>query len=129
MNNLFQTITSQDWRQAFARARNEPNKIRQKIMETHFNQLTPAQTERLDVLAEECAEVIQAVCKIKRHGYASHNPDDETQTSNRDHLMRELGNVDCAIQMLSDAGEVDLNEIDKQASVKTETIGEFLHHQ
>ena len=35
----------------------------------NFNQLTPAETERLAILAEECGEVIQAVGKILRHGY------------------------------------------------------------
>lgn len=43
-------------------------------MTTHFNRLTPAQAERLAMLAEECAEVIQVVGKILRHGYDSHHP-------------------------------------------------------
>lgn len=40
----------------------------------NFNKLTPAETERLSMLAEECAEVIQVVGKILRHGYESSNP-------------------------------------------------------
>src|SRR5579872_899269 len=36
--------------------------------------LTPAQIERLALLAEECGEVMQAVSKILRHGYESRNP-------------------------------------------------------
>ena len=42
----------------------------------HFNRLSPAEDERLTVLAEECSEVIQAICKIQRHGYESFNPDE-----------------------------------------------------
>ncbi len=45
-------------------------------MQDHFNRLTPAEAERLAMLAEEAAEVIQIVGKILRHGYASYHPDD-----------------------------------------------------
>lgn len=34
-----------------------------------FNGLSPAEVERLALLAEECGEVIQTVGKILRHGY------------------------------------------------------------
>ena len=37
-------------------------------MTEHFNGLTPAEDERLAMLAEECAEVIKIVSKIQRHG-------------------------------------------------------------
>ena len=39
----------------------------------HFNKLTEAEQERLVILAEECAEVIQVVAKIQRHGFNSDN--------------------------------------------------------
>ena len=58
-------------------------------MTDHFNQLTPAQAERLAMLAEECAEVIQVVGKILRHGYDSYHPENRT-FSNRDLLHQEL---------------------------------------
>lgn len=37
----------------------------------HTNQLTPATVERLDYLTEELAEAIQAIAKIKRHGWTA----------------------------------------------------------
>lgn len=43
-------------------------------MSEHFNGLAPAEAERLAMLAEECAEVIQIVGKILRHGYNSCHP-------------------------------------------------------
>lgn len=58
-------------------------------MSDHFNQLTPAEAERLAMLAEECGEIIQVVGKIMRHGYASHHPDNPAVT-NKMLLGREL---------------------------------------
>ena len=58
-------------------------------MTYHFNGLTPAQAERLAMLAEECGEVIQIVGKILRHGYANYHPD-KPHVSNRELLGREL---------------------------------------
>lgn len=55
----------------------------------HFNKLTPAEAERLAMLAEECGEVIQVIGKILRHGYDSFHPADPSVT-NRDLLGREL---------------------------------------
>ena len=61
----------------------------------HFNGLTPAQAERLAMLAEECGEVIQVVGKILRHGYDSYHPDQqgtppEYRYTNRKALGNEL---------------------------------------
>lgn len=55
----------------------------------HFNGLTPAQAERLAMLAEECGEVIQIIGKILRHGYDSWHPDRPAIT-NRMLLEKEL---------------------------------------
>lgn len=55
----------------------------------HFNGLTPAQAERLAMLAEECGEVIQVIGKILRHGYDSYHPD-RPHITNRELLQREL---------------------------------------
>jgi len=58
-------------------------------MMDHFNQLTPAEAERLAMLAEECGEVIQVIGKILRHGYDSYHPVNPSAT-NRQLLGREL---------------------------------------
>ena len=49
----------------------------------HFNKLTPAEAERLAMLAEECGEVVQIVGKILRHGYDSQHPDGNTAALDR----------------------------------------------
>lgn len=91
-----------------------------------FNQLTPAQAERLDLLAEECAEVIQAVSKIKRHGYESRHPDGGP--SNRNQLEKELGQVMLAIGMMEDRGDIDNEGIERGHHEKLMNIDRWLHH-
>lgn len=55
-----------------------------------FNRLSPAEAERLAMLAEEAAEVIQVVNKILRHGYDSYNPDRPELGTNRTQLTEEV---------------------------------------
>ena len=67
----------------------------------HFNKLTPAEAERLAMLAEECGEVIQVIGKIMRHGYDSYHPADPTTTTNRALLGRELTDLYAVAASLS----------------------------
>jgi hypothetical protein len=100
----------------------------------HFNQLTEAESERLDVLAEECAAVIQAVMKIKRHGYESnrhrYRGSVEGEATNRQELERELGHVINAFDMMTAQGDirssvvVGCHRLNKAISIK-----QWLHHQ
>ena len=77
------------------------------MMSERFNKLTPAQDERLSYLAEECAEVIQVVMKIKRHGFDSYNPFDNLRPTNRRLLKRELSQVQAAMNELIRMGDID----------------------
>lgn len=94
----------------------------------HFNQLTEAESERLDVLAEEFAEGIQAIMKIKRHGYASTN-NGAMETTNRGQLEREIGHVMNAINMLMRCSDIDGARIQNHAAEKRLSIHKWLHHQ
>ena len=91
-----------------------------------FNQLTPAEVERLTLLAEECAEVIRAVGKILRHGYGSRYPEDGP--TNRERLESELGDVDCARALLVLSGDVRMAAIVSAYLKKREKVGRWLHH-
>ena len=53
--------------------------------------------EILDILQEECAEVIVAVSKIRRFGIENTYKDGGTQ---REHLIQELGDVTLLIELL-----------------------------
>jgi NTP pyrophosphatase (non-canonical NTP hydrolase) len=98
-------------------------------MSNYFNGLTPAENERLTLLAEEMAEVIQVVCKIQRHGYESMDPRHNLAISNRLFLERELGDVRNAMIMLCNAGDLSKESIHHWADVKAKTIGQFMHYQ
>jgi len=62
----------------------------------------------LQILQEECAEVIQATSKIFRFGFESSHPDTPHKT-NTDHLQEELGDLLAMIDLLSMHKVIDLN--------------------
>ena len=92
-----------------------------------FNELTNKQMEILDCLAEECAEVIMAIAKIKRHGLHNHHPDNKT-TDNKNELEREIGDVLALIGMTDIVLELDSNFIEHWAKTKPERMERWLHH-
>ena len=53
--------------------------------------------EILDILQEECAEVIVAVSKVRRFGLENSYKEGGTQ---REHLVQELGDVTLLIELL-----------------------------
>ncbi len=67
-----------------------------------MNKVTEHQEECLNILQEECAEVIQAASKIKRFGINSYHP--REQTSNLENLEMEIGDVLAMIEMCKEAG-------------------------
>lgn len=93
------------------------------------NGLTPAQTELLDMLQEECAEVIQAVAKIKRHGAMSYHPADHQKTPNYVLMARELGDVIGVMDALDGKGMIDNDAVQHSAGTKMERAAPYLHHQ
>ena len=59
--------------------------------------MTDKVNEILDILQEECAEVIVAISKIRRFGIDNTYKDGGTQ---REHLVQELGDVTLLIELL-----------------------------
>jgi NTP pyrophosphatase (non-canonical NTP hydrolase) len=93
-------------------------------MTAPFNQLTPAQAERLAKLAEEAGEIVQAAMKILRHGYDSFNPDDPDHEGNRAELERELGDLHAITGLMLERG--DLHGVPLFGS---EGAMRYMHHQ
>jgi NTP pyrophosphatase (non-canonical NTP hydrolase) len=60
--------------------------------------------EVMDILQEECAEVIQAVSKISRFGINNFKPG--KPKTNREHLEEELGDMLAMIDILKEMGVV-----------------------
>ena len=56
----------------------------------------------LDCLAEEAAELIQVIMKIKRFGLDSYNPFDHDKKTNFNLFHQELGDLLAVIEMLED---------------------------
>ncbi len=93
----------------------------------HFNKLTPAEAERLALLAEEMGEAQQAIGKILRHGYESRHPNGGP--TNRRTLEIELGDVRHAMIRLCDSGDLSKQAIHDRADTKALTVAQYLHHQ
>lgn len=94
----------------------------------HYNELSEEESERLALLIEECAEVIQAATKVLRHGYASQWPVRSGPT-NRESLSKELGHLRTATELMLNQGDVNGVQIADSALAKHETISRWLHHQ
>ena len=76
--------------------------------------------EILDITQEECAEVIQAISKIRRFGYLSKHPD-STQT-NRQHLEEEIGDLMCMVDLMRESGMIDWAEVIEHSDNKREKL-------
>lgn len=96
---------------------------------TNFAELHDAEMERLHLLQEECAEVIQAASKILRHGECSCNPLEIDGSTNRQNLEKEIGDVLSAIDRLVKWRQVSRSSIDKRRIHKTISAEKYLHHQ
>lgn len=65
----------------------------------------------LDILQEECAELIAVISKIRRFGINNHNPFIEPIKTNRTHLIEELGDVLALIEIISRKYEISKDEL------------------
>ena len=77
-------------------------------------------SEVMDILQEECAEVIQAVSKIRRFGIDNHKPG--KPKTNREHLEEELGDLYAMIDILQELDIVSWTNIEKAAEAKREKL-------
>ena len=89
------------------------------------NGLTAAEGERLALLAEECGEVVQAIGKVLRHGFASSHPDGGPD--NRDLLAREIGGLRVALELVMRA-DVSEPVVDRAELQKWINLPRYLHH-
>lgn len=99
-------------------------------MSDNFNELTPAQTERFAILAEEMGEALHIVGKILRHGLYSHDPIEGNEYKTNLYLLSvELGDIFHAIGMLRDANDIDYACVKLRELAREQKIAPYLHHQ
>jgi NTP pyrophosphatase (non-canonical NTP hydrolase) len=79
--------------------------------------------EVMDILQEECAEVIQAVSKISRFGLDNFKPG--KPKTNREHLEEELGDLMAMVTILLDKGIVTRVNLDKAEAAKIEKLKQW----
>ena len=76
--------------------------------------------ETMDILQEECAEVIQAVSKISRFGLDNLKPG--KPKTNREHLEEELGDLLAMIDILHEMDIVSWTNLDLAKEAKIEKL-------
>lgn len=76
--------------------------------------------EVMDILQEECAEVIQAVSKISRFGIDNMKPG--KPKTNREHLEEELGDMLAMIDILKEMGVVSEDCLQTAKHAKIEKL-------
>jgi hypothetical protein len=87
--------------------------------------IADADRELLVILAEEAAEVVQAVTKILRHGLDNHHP--HGSELNREALGRECGEFSEVLSQLAERQIVAAQDIDFGARCKREDLPRWLH--
>lgn len=90
----------------------------------------PALSERLALIAEEAAEVIQVVGKTLRHGLDSYSPLDPLQYDNVERLEQEIGDFLCAVEKMVNSEEgLSIRRINAAIARKRENGKKYLHYQ
>jgi NTP pyrophosphatase (non-canonical NTP hydrolase) len=79
--------------------------------------------EVMDILQEECAEVIQAVSKINRFGLDNLKPG--KPKTNREHLEEELGDMMAMVEILQELDIVSFTNIERAAEAKREKLKQW----
>ena len=74
----------------------------------------------MDILQEECAEVIQAVSKVSRFGIDNYKPG--KPLTNREHLEEELGDVLAMVDIMLEQGIVNISKLEEAKRAKIEKL-------
>jgi NTP pyrophosphatase (non-canonical NTP hydrolase) len=94
--------------------------LTKKMLQLNMDEQTK---EVMDILQEECAEVIQAVSKISRFGLDNHKPG--KPLTNREHLEVELGDVVAMVELLTQRNIVSAEAIETAKQAKFEKLKQW----
>lgn len=90
-----------------------------------YNPATESESEVLNLIQEECSEVIQIISKIHRFGFDSYHPTDLEKESNRSRLESEIGDLLALIQIACDRGIVHFPNVWSAIESKKERLKTF----
>lgn len=76
--------------------------------------------EVMNILQEECAEVIQAVSKVNRFGLDNFKPG--KPKTNREHLEEELGDMLAMIDIMLEKNVISLEHLEAAKAAKIEKL-------
>jgi NTP pyrophosphatase (non-canonical NTP hydrolase) len=79
--------------------------------------------EVMDILQEECAEVIVAVSKISRFGIDNYKPG--KPKTNREHLEEEIGDVLAMIDIMLEKNVISLQHLEAAKAAKIEKLKQW----
>jgi NTP pyrophosphatase (non-canonical NTP hydrolase) len=121
---------TEDWPYYIRKRHNQPwemSMLDEKGNEIkHFNKLLPESAEALALIAEECAEVIQAIAKIQRHGFYSEHP--VSGIPNWTTLHREVGDLLAALRIGEVNQVIDWGNVIRARDSKLMKVSRYLHH-
>lgn len=86
--------------------------------------------ECVDLLQEECAEVIVILSKIRRFGISSYSPFDPEQNPNHKLLTQEIGDVLALIDLLLETEHSKLvyDDIQQAKEAKLKKLERWMHY-
>lgn len=95
-------------------------------LDTPFDTFTN-EIENFDILQEESAELIQAISKIKRFGADNFHPDDPDKVTNRNKLLKEIGDVYALISIVIDHPDIHISQ-DEIREAKNNKLKKLLNY-
>ena len=99
------------------------------MSEPIYNGLTAKQLELLELVGEECIEVLKVLQKIKRFGFQAIDPHTRITYDNRRDLETEIGHVFNAVDLLCKTGDIRPQLIHTAKIEKQDTVYDYLRHQ
>ncbi len=81
--------------------------------------IDPRVQEAMDLLQEECSEIIQIISKIRRFGFDSYSPYDPERRTNRRLFNDEVGDFEVLKKFLMDRDILDEVSIEDRVNWKT----------
>jgi len=94
-----------------------------KIHRRKEKEMNAKEKEVMDILQEECAEVIQAVSKISRFGIDNFKPG--KPKTNRAHLEEELGDMLAMIDIMIELRVISLDNLEIAKTAKVEKLKQW----